>query len=354
MKEKDAYHRILLLRKELEKHNHLYYVLSQPEISDFEYDLMMQELLALEKRYPQYRDENSPSLRIGSDLQQEFVQRNHNWPMYSLSNTYSYEELTEFDQRIRKQVGGEFEYVCELKYDGAAISLCYSEGKLLSAVTRGDGTKGDDVTSNIRTIKSIPLLLRGIGWPDYFEIRGEIFMTKKGFENLNLERSRKGEPAFANPRNSAAGSLKMINASEVAKRPLDCFLYALAGDSLPYDNHFENLMIARDWGFKISEHIRVSKNIQEVFEFIQYWDQHRKSLPYETDGVVIKVNTLEHQRILGFTAKSPRWATAYKFRAEQAVTRLLSIDYQVGRTGTATPVANLEPVQLAGTTVKRA
>lgn len=354
MNKQQAQARIDLLRKELNHHNHSYYVLSKPEISDFEYDLMMQELDALEKKYPEFADQNSPSQRVGSDITKEFEQVEHKYPMLSLGNTYSIEELRDFDTRVRKAIGEDFRYVCELKYDGTAISLHYKNGQLARAVTRGDGTKGDDVTTNVRTIKSIPLMLQGNDWPEEFEIRGEIFMLKEGFRKMNEERIKAGEQAFANPRNSASGTLKMQNSAEVAKRPLDCYLYLLAGDSLPFRSHFENMNKAREWGLKIPPYLELKNNIDQVFEFISHWDKARKDLPFEIDGIVIKVNSIDQQEELGYTAKSPRWAISYKFKAEQALTELLSIDYQVGRTGAVTPVANLQPVQLAGTTVKRA
>lgn len=354
MNKLEAQKRIDSLRKELNHHNYLYYVLSQPEITDFEYDLMMQELDSLEKKFPEFADVNSPSQRVGSDITKEFEQVEHKYPMLSLGNTYSVEELRDFDGRVRKAIGEGFQYVCELKYDGTAISLHYKNGKLIRAVTRGDGTKGDDVTANVRTIKSIPLILHSNDWPEEFEIRGEIFMSKEGFRKMNEERVKSGEQAFANPRNSASGTLKMQDSKEVAKRPLDCYLYLLAGDSLPFRSHFENMNKAREWGLKIPPYLELKNNIDEVFEFISHWDKARKDLPFEIDGIVIKVNSIDQQEELGYTAKSPRWAISYKFKAEQALTELLSIDYQVGRTGAVTPVANLQPVQLAGTTVKRA
>ncbi|MCF8374394.1 MAG: NAD-dependent DNA ligase LigA [Bacteroidales bacterium] len=354
MNKQEAQTRIDSLRKDLNHHNHCYYVLSQPEISDFEYDLMMQELDSLEKKFPEFANENSPTQRVGSDITKEFEQVEHKYPMLSLGNTYSVEDLRDFDGRVRKAISEDFQYVCELKYDGTAISLHFKNGKLLRAVTRGDGTKGDDVTTNVRTIKSIPLELHGNDWPEEFEIRGEIFMSKEGFRKMNEERAKAGEQTFANPRNSASGTLKMQDSKEVAKRPLDCYLYLLAGDSLPFRSHFENMNKAREWGLKIPPYLELKNNIDEVFEFINHWDQARKDLPFEIDGIVIKVNSIDQQEELGFTAKSPRWAISYKFKAEQALTELLSIVYQVGRTGAVTPVANLQPVQLAGTTVKRA
>ncbi|MCK4630417.1 MAG: NAD-dependent DNA ligase LigA, partial [Bacteroidales bacterium] len=351
---KEAGERIIRLRKELNRHNHNYYVLSHPEISDFEYDMMLNDLIELEKRFPDFYDENSPTQRIGDDRNQVFVQKEHKYPMLSLGNTYSQDELNDFDTRVKKIIGNDFEYVCELKYDGAAISLLYNEGKLVQAVTRGDGEKGDDVTANIKTIKSIPLVLRGENYPSLFEIRGEIFMSGEGFSKLNAEREKNGNPLFANPRNATAGTLKMLNSSVVAKRPLDCFLYHILGDELPYGSHFENLEKAKSWGFKVSLNMTKCKGINEVFDFIMKWDAERKNLPFDIDGVVLKVNSYRNQKQLGFTAKTPRWAIAYKFKAEQVTTRLFSVDFQVGRTGAITPVANLKPVLLAGTTVKRA
>ncbi len=346
--------RILQLRKLLDEHNYRYYVLSQPVISDFEYDQYMKELTDLENKYPEYFDANSPTQRVGDDRNAEFKQVEHKYPMMSLSNTYSREELKEFENRIRKIIQEPVEYICELKYDGTSISLTYEGGKLVRAVTRGDGEKGDDVTSNVRTIRSIPLVLNKNGHPDNFEMRGEILLPHKGFEKMNKEREEIGEMPFANPRNAAAGTLKMQNSSLVAKRPLDCFLYYLLGEDLPFQSHYENLMKAKEWGFKVPEYITKCRSLEEVFSFIDRWDKERENLPYDIDGIVIKVNSYEQQRKLGFTAKSPRWAIAYKFKAEQASTRLISIDYQVGRTGAITPVANLDPVLLAGTTVKRA
>lgn len=342
------------LREALQHHNYRYYILSQPEITDLEYDIMMNELQELEKAFPAFNDANSPSQRVGSDLNREFVQVTHKYPMLSLSNTYTEEEILEFDARVRKLIGDEFEYVAELKYDGVAIGLSYKDGRLVQAVTRGDGIRGDVVTDNVRTIRSIPLVLRGKDHPPTFEIRGEIFMSHEGFRRLNEQRQTSGEDLFANPRNATAGTLKLQNSSLVARRPLDCFLYHLLGENLPYSSHYENLTAAREWGFKIPEYIRKFENMPGLFTFIRDWEKRRKSLPFDIDGIVIKVNRYDQQEELGFTAKSPRWAIAYKFKAEQAKSRLLSIDFQVGRTGAVTPVANLEPVQLAGTTVKRA
>ncbi len=345
--------RIDQLRQLLHEQNYRYYVLNDPLMSDFEYDKLMRELQDLEQSYPQYADPNSPTQRVGSDRANQFASVTHRFPMQSLANTYSREEVIDFDARVRKEVG-EVEYVCELKFDGTSISLLYEHGRLVRAATRGDGTVGDDVTENVRTIRSIPLQLRGTGYPDLFEIRGEILMPYKSFERLNREREDIGETPFANPRNAAAGSLKQQSSAVTASRDLDAFLYTLVGDNLPYATHYESLMAARQWGFKISDHIQLCRNLDEVMAFIQHWDKARESLPFATDGAVIKVNSYAMQKQLGSTAKAPRWAVAYKFKAEQALTRLLSVDFQVGRTGAITPVANLEPVQLAGTVVKRA
>ena len=345
--------RIEALRRELEYHNHRYYVDNAPEISDFAFDALMRELQELEAAHPEYADPNSPSVRVGSDLSVEFQTVPHRFPMLSLGNTYSIEELHEFIERIEREAGPT-EYVCELKFDGTAISLTYEHGVLLRAVTRGDGTQGDDVTANVRTIRSIPLRLQGSGWPDYFEMRGEILMPYASFDRLNAEREAAGETLFANPRNAAAGTLKQQASAVVARRGLDCSLYQVAGDDLPFTSHMESLEQARSWGFKISEHLRICRNTEEIDAFIRYWDEARRELPFPTDGAVIKVNDFAVRRRLGFTAKAPKWAVAYKFKAEQALTRLVSVDFQVGRTGAITPVANLEPVLLAGTTVKRA
>jgi DNA ligase (NAD+) len=346
--------RIEKLRKALNHHNYQYYVLSAPEISDFEYDTLMAELIQLEKEHPVFFDPNSPSQRVGNDSNQNFLQVKHKYPMLSLGNTYNEADIREFDQRVSKGLNAPYQYVCELKYDGASISLTYENGRLKYALTRGDGEQGDDVTNNVRTIKSIPLTLAGTGFPKQFEIRGEVFLPHKGFKQLNQERDEAGENLFANPRNAASGSLKIQNSALVAKRPLDCYLYYLLGEELPSDSHFENLQYGKAWGFKIPEENKICKNIDEVFAFITRWDKDRKDLPFDIDGIVIKVDSISQQRELGFTAKSPRWAISYKFKAEQAVTRLKSVDFQVGRTGAITPVANLEPVFLAGTTVKRA
>ncbi len=344
--------KITALRAALHHHNHKYYVENAPEISDFEFDKMMRELIDLEAEHPEYADENSPTMRVGSDRTSEFKSVRHRYPMLSLSNTYSMEELGEFVTRVENEQG-QTEFVCELKFDGTAISLTYENGRLLRAVTRGDGESGDDVTANVRTIGSVPLTLTG-DYPAEFEIRGEIFMPYASFDRLNMEREDAGEQLFANPRNAAAGTLKQQQSSVVAKRGLDCTLYQIASRELSITSHWETLMKARSWGFKISEHAKVCRSREEIEAFIEYWDTARKELPFPTDGIVIKVNDFAKQRQLGFTAKSPRWAVAYKFKAEQALTRLLSVDFQVGRTGAITPVANLEPVLLAGTVVKRA
>ena len=353
MDKSEATSRITYLREELEKHNHNYYVLNKPEIDDFTFDQMMAELIDLETRFPEFFDASSPTQRVGSDLTQEFKQVPHKYQMLSLSNTYSEEEVQEFDQRARKLTSEDFEYVCELKFDGVSISLSYENGLLVRAVTRGDGEKGDDVTSNVKTIKSIPLRLKG-DYPPEFEIRGEILLPFSVFESLNQEREEIGEPPFANPRNAASGTLKLQNSSVVASRKLDAYLYYVLGDNLPDDGHFELLNHAAQWGFKISEHTQKCAGLQEVFDFLRTWNIRRKELPVATDGVVIKINSTRLQKELGYTAKSPRWAIAYKFKAERVSTILRSVSYQVGRTGAITPVANLEPVQLAGTVVKRA
>ena len=341
------------LRRELNSHNHKYYVENAPEISDYEFDTMMRRLQELEEQYPEYDDPNSPTKRVGSDLTTEFKSVEHRFPMLSLSNTYSMDEVRDFTERIEKEVG-QTEYVCELKFDGTAISLTYENGTLIQAVTRGDGTRGDDITANVRTIRSIPLVLQGDDYPELFEIRGEIIMPYASFDKINAEREANGEPLFANPRNAAAGTLKNLSSAIVAKRGLDCTLYQLAGDNLPFASHWENMNKAREWGFKVSENMRLCHSAEDIKDYISYWDDERKKLPFPTDGVVIKVNRYADQRALGATAKAPRWATAYKFKAEQALTRLVSVDFQVGRTGAITPVANLEPVLLAGTVVKRA
>ncbi len=350
-----AKERIDQLRKELHRHNYNYYVLNQPEISDKTFDDLMHELMALEEANPVYKDESSPSMRVGSDISKEFTQVAHKYPMLSLSNTYSEAEVTDFYDRVKRALNDEpFEICCELKYDGTSISLTYENGRLVRAVTRGDGEKGDDVTTNVKTIRTIPLVLHGDNYPEVFEIRGEILLPWTVFDELNKEREAREEPLFANPRNAAAGTLKLQNSSIVASRRLDAYLYYLLGDNLPSDGHYENLEEAAKWGFKISDAMRKCSNLEEVFQFINYWDVERRNLPVATDGIVLKVNSLRQQRHLGFTAKSPRWAIAYKFQAEQAVTRLNTVSFQVGRIGTITPVANLDPVQLSGTIVKRA
>lgn len=351
----DERQRILQLRKELHEHNYKYYVLNQPEISDQEFDFMMKELQELEVRHEDMFDPNSPTQRVGSDINQEFTQVTHKYPMLSLANTYSQEEVADFYNSVKKGLNGEdFEICCELKYDGLSISLTYEDGKLVRGVTRGDGVHGDDVTANVKTIRSIPLVLKDGDWPKEFEIRGEILMPWNVFERLNQEREAAEEPLFANPRNAASGTLKSQNSALVASRNLDAYLYYLLGDELLGDGHYENLEKAREWGFKISEGMRKVKTLQEIYDFIDYWDTERKNLPVATDGIVLKVNSLRQQRALGYTAKNPRWAIAYKFKAERACTRLNEVTFQVGRTGAVTPVANMEPVQLAGTTVRRA
>lgn len=345
--------RIDLLRSELHRHNHNYYVLNAPEITDKEFDDLMRELQELENEHPEYADPNSPTMRVGSDLNKNFTQVAHKYPMLSLGNTYSESEVTDFFERVRKGLNEDFEICCELKYDGTSISLTYEEGKLVRAVTRGDGEKGDDVTDNVKTIRSIPLVLHG-DYPPSFEIRGEILMPWESFERLNQEREAREEPLFANPRNAASGTLKSQNSSVVATRKLDAYLYYLLGDYQPSDGHYENLQKAAQWGFKISEHMKKVQTLEEVFAYINYWDKERRNLPVATDGIVLKVNSMRQQKALGYTAKSPRWAIAYKFQAERALTRLNKVTYQVGRTGIITPVANLDAVQLSGTIVKRA
>lgn len=364
MDEKD---RIIQLRAELHEHNRRYYVLNSPTIDDETFDKMMHELQTLESRHPELYDANSPTCRVGSDISKEFVQVEHRHPMLSLANTYDEADVADFYESVRKGLGGEdFEICCEIKFDGLSISLTYSDGRLVRAVTRGDGTRGDDVTANVKTIKSIPLVLppvttgRGEGaadvvpYPREFEIRGEVLMPWKEFERLNREREAAEEPLFANPRNAASGTLKCLNPALVASRRLDAYLYYLLGDGLPGNGHYENLQAARRWGFKISGEMRKVKTLDEIRQYIDYWDKARKTLPVATDGIVLKVNSLRQQRALGYTAKCPRWAVAYKFKAERERTRLISVSYQVGRTGVVTPVANMEPVQLAGTTVRRA
>jgi len=345
--------RIDFLRKELAEHNHSYYVLDTSTISDFEFDKLLQELVKLEDENPEFFDATSPTQRVGGGVIDGFKTVAHKYRMLSLGNTYSEEDLHDFDTRLHKLTDQEIEYVCELKYDGVSVSLTYENGDLTQALTRGDGTQGDDVTANVRTIKSIPLKLKG-DYPANFEIRGEIFIPIKGLEKMNKLRTEEGLEPYKNPRNTASGSLKLLDANEVSNRPLDCYLYSLLGDNLPTDNHYKNLQKARDWGFKIPNEIEKQSNVENVLKFINKWDEDRHGLPYEIDGIVIKVNDINLQEEMGFTAKSPRWAISYKFKAEQVTTILNKITYQVGRTGAITPVANLEPVQLAGTTVKRA
>lgn len=342
------------LRRQLHEHNYNYYVLSQPVITDGEFDAMMRKLVELEKEHPEYADPNSPSMRVGSDINKDFAQVKHRYPMLSLQNTYSEGEIADFYNRVQRALNEEFEMVCELKYDGTSISLIYEHKRLVQAITRGDGKQGDDVTANVRTIRSIPLVLKGDDVPDYIEIRGEIIMPWQVFEALNKEREEQEEPLFANPRNAASGTLKLQDPRIVASRKLDSYMYFLLGPELPGDSHYDNLQRARQWGLRISSHIKRCRSREEVFAFLKYWDTERKHLPVATDGVVLKVDSLRQQRNLGSTSKFPRWSIAYKFNAEKALTTLLSVSYQVGRTGAVTPVANLEPVQLSGTTVKRA
>ena len=351
----DEKQRILQLRKELHEHNYKYYVLNQPEISDQDFDFMMHELQDLEAKHPEMADPNSPTQRVGSDLNHEFSQVAHKYPMLSLANTYNEQDVAEWYDSVKRGLNGEdFEVCCEMKYDGLSISLTYVDGKLVRGVTRGDGVHGDDVTDNVKTIRCIPLVLPGTGYPHEFEIRGEILMPWKVFERLNAEREAAEEPLFANPRNAASGTLKSQNSALVASRQLDSYLYYLLGEDLPCEGHYENLQEAARWGFKISQGMKKVKTLQEIYDYINYWDAERKNLPVATDGIVLKVNSLRQQRSLGFTAKSPRWAIAYKYKAERACTRLNEVTFQVGRTGAVTPVANMDPVQLAGTTVKRA
>ena len=354
MTSEQAKEKIGELRKELHQHNFNYYIKSDSQVSDYQYDLMLKELQQLEQDFPQFIDENSPTNRVGSDLNLEFESFPHRYPMLSLGNTYNKEELKEFDQRVRKITGDEGSYYCELKYDGVAVALTYLNGSLSRALTRGDGTRGDDVTNNIRTIGSIPLKLQGKGFPDQFEIRGEVIIPIAEFAKMNERRKITGESIFANPRNTASGSLKMQNSSEVAQRPLDCLFYYIPGEQQFFETQHSSLESARQWGFKIPTYNKLARSLKEVFEFIDHWATARHKLPFEIDGVVIKVDSIEMQRQHGFTAKNPRWAISYKIQSEQALTQLRSIDFQVGRTGAVTPVANLEPVQLAGTTVKRA
>jgi len=341
------------LREELRQHNYNYYVLDQPKISDYDFDMKLKELQELEEKHPEFYDPSSPTLRVGGQVTKNFATVVHEYRMYSLSNSYSKEELEDWEVRIKKLVEGSVEYTCELKYDGASISLTYENGELVKAVTRGDGIQGDDVTHNVKTIRSVPLKLKG-DFPPKFDIRGEIVLPYEGFAKMNAERVENGEEPYANPRNTASGSLKLQDSAEVSKRPLDCLLYSIVGENLPFSTQFEGLQKARDWGFKVPQEAELATSTDAVMKYLEYWDVHRHDLPYETDGVVIKVNNLNQQDELGYTAKSPRWAMAYKFKAEQASTKLEKITYQVGRTGAITPVANLAPVQLAGTIVKRA
>ena len=350
----EAQTRIESLSAELRQHNYNYYVLAMPTIDDFGFDKKLEELIALEKQFPEFADPDSPSQKVGGFITKEFVTVKHKWPMLSLGNTYNEQELLDFDQRVRKAIGDNFEYVCELKFDGLSMSLTYENGKLIRAVTRGDGIQGDDVTTNVRTINTIPKTLHKGDYPDDFEIRGEVFMHLKAFERLNAERIEAGELPYANPRNFASGTIKMQDSSEVAKRPLDCFLYFLYTDKPLFKTHWESLQAVKTWGFHVNEQSRLCSSIGEVLDFINTWDKKRFDLSYDIDGIVIKVNSYAQQHELGFTAKSPRWAIAYKYKAEQVETELLSVSYQVGRTGAVTPVANLKPVLLAGTTVKRA
>ena len=342
------------LRDELNQANYDYYVLSNPTMTDYDFDQAMARLLSLEQQYPQWADETSPTQRVGNDSQQGFIQEAHRYPMLSLGNTYSESEVSAFYERVRKALNEPFDLVCELKYDGTSISLTYEDGRLVKALTRGDGQRGDNVTDNVRTIRSIPLALRGDGFPDFFEMRGEVLMPWPVFEALNEAREQAEEPLFANPRNAASGTLKLQNSTMVASRKLDAFVYYMLGETLPTDSHYDNLMTGKQWGFKVSDAIRRCHDLDAVFDFIRHWDVARKQLPVATDGIVIKVDSLAQQEKLGLTAKSPRWAIAYKFQTERAVTRLNSVSFQVGRTGAVTPVANLDPVQLSGTVVKRA
>ena len=350
----DSKERILELRKLLHEYNHCYYVLNSPVIGDIEFDMLMRELQELETLHPELYDASSPTMRVGSDITKEFKQVQHKYPMLSLGNTYSKAEVAEFYERVKKNLNEDFEICCELKFDGTSISLTYENGKLVRAVTRGDGEKGDDVTANVRTIRTVPLVLSGSGYPGEFEIRGEVLMPWDVFEKLNEERERNGEQLFANPRNAASGTLKLQDSSEVARRGLDAYLYFMLGEELPAEGHYENLQAAAEWGFKVSSTTRKCHTLEQVFDFIDTMDVERKNLPFATDGIVLKVNSLRQQKNMGYTSKSPRWAIAYKFQAERAVTRLNEVTYQVGRTGVVTPVANLDPVQLSGTVVKRA
>ena len=353
MTKEEARNRIAELSDTIEYHNRRYYILNQPSISDYEFDMLMEELISLEKLFPEYALPSSPTKRVGGDLTKEFPTVRHRYPMLSLSNSYNREEIVDFIKRIEKTIDEPVEFVCELKFDGVSISLTYEDGILTRGVTRGDGAQGDDVTTNVKTIRSIPLKLKG-DYPNFLEMRGEIIMPHDSFRNTNKEREELGLPLFANPRNAAAGTIKLFDSREAANRRLDNYCYYMMSDNIPYETHYESLMAAREWGFNISNHIALCKNIDEIEDFINYWDTERKNLPFDIDGIVIKVNSFAQREILGLTAKSPRWAIAYKFKAEQVKTRLLSVDFQVGRHGTITPVANLQPVQLAGTTVKRA
>ena len=353
MTKEEARNRIAELSDTIEYHNRRYYILNQPSISDYEFDMLMEELISLEKLFPEYALPSSPTKRVGGDLTKEFPTVRHRYPMLSLSNSYNREEIVDFIKRIEKTIDEQVEFVCELKFDGVSISLTYEDGILTRGVTRGDGAQGDDVTTNVKTIRSIPLKLKG-DYPNFLEMRGEIIMPHDSFRNTNKEREELGLPLFANPRNAAAGTIKRFDSREAANRRLDNYCYYMMSDNIPYETHYESLMAAREWGFNISNHIALCKNIDEIEDFINYWDTERKNLPFDIDGIVIKVNSFAQREILGLTAKSPRWAIAYKFKAEQVKTRLLSVDFQVGRHGTITPVANLQPVQLAGTTVKRA
>ena len=353
MTKEEARNRIAELSDTIEYHNRRYYILNQPSISDYEFDMLMEELISLEKLFPEYALPSSPTKRVGGDLTKEFPTVRHRYPMLSLSNSYNRGEIVDFIKRIEKTIDEPVEFVCELKFDGVSISLTYEDGILTRGVTRGDGAQGDDVTTNVKTIRSIPLKLKG-DYPNFLEMRGEIIMPHDSFRNTNREREELGLPLFANPRNAAAGTIKLFDSREAANRRLDNYCYYMMSDNIPYETHYESLMAAREWGFNISNHIALCKNIDEIEDFINYWDTERKNLPFDIDGIVIKVNSFAQREILGLTAKSPRWAIAYKFKAEQVKTRLLSVDFQVGRHGTITPVANLQPVQLAGTTVKRA
>lgn len=353
MTKEEARNRIAELSDTIEYHNRRYYILNQPSISDYEFDMLMEELISLEKLFPEYALPSSPTKRVGGDLTKEFPTVRHRYPMLSLSNSYNRGEIVDFIKRIEKTIDEPVEFVCELKFDGVSISLTYEDGILTRGVTRGDGAQGDDVTTNVKTIRSIPLKLKG-DYPNFLEMRGEIIMPHDSFRNTNKEREELGLPLFANPRNAAAGTIKLFDSREAANRRLDNYCYYMMSDNIPYETHYESLMAAREWGFNISNHIALCKTIDEIEDFINYWDTERKNLPFDIDGIVIKVNSFAQREILGLTAKSPRWAIAYKFKAEQVKTRLLSVDFQVGRHGTITPVANLQPVQLAGTTVKRA